>query len=235
MVEIRVLTCKARNCEPLIEGLKKANFTVRSFRDESDYYKLPKRNPDRLMGSVENFMKLISDEELPEDNHDFIVMVEDDIEIADGLPQALPEILKNIPEKTIVYGFAMRGKYVLQDSFMEDWEAKGKPHVFKDKSPFTTQITIIPKKFHRLIENEQKYVDGGVLRRMGKVKPYDILLRDIEDMFGFSRMVIMPNLCEHLSSSDGVINSTPNRTSLYYDKGYDFSDIDWGKEFNENL
>ena len=235
MVEIRVLSCKERNCEPLIEGLKKANFTVRVFRDESDYYKLPKTDPDRLLGSVENFMKLISDEELPEDNHGFIVMVEDDIEIADGLPQALPEILKNIPEKTIVYGFAMRGKYVLRAGFKKDWEALGRPHVFKDKTPFTTQMTIVPKMFHRLVENEQKYVDGGVFRIRGGVKPYDVILRDIGDMFGFSRMVIMPNLCEHLSSTDGVLNADPKRTSLYYDKGYDFSSVDWRKEFNENL
>lgn len=237
MIEVRVLACKNRDYKPLQEWLEKHSIQVKVFEDTTDNYKLPVGNPDRLKGSIMNCRRLLADEDVPEDNQGYIVMVEDDIKPIENLEQTLREILKAIPQRSIVFGMIMANSH--SKDILEKWEKDGRPAIIAPNEIFTTQLTIVPRLFGRLIETEAKS-QGGFIKHRGKTAPLDTMINNVAKTYNFKKYAIMPNLVEHDVIAKPVLNqdrSNKARHSVMFDGDYDYSKVNWKEEFMryENL
>lgn len=231
MIEVRVLTCKNRDEKPLLEWLKNHSIQARVFEDTTDNYLLPVGNPDRLKGAIMNYRKLLSDENVPEDNHDFIVMVEDDITPVESLEPTLRAILAEMPRKSVLFGMIMANSH--SKDILEKWEKDGRPAIIAPNEIFTTQLTIVPKTFGRLVELEAKY-QGGFIRYRKKIAPYDTMTHIVAETYGLKQMAVMPNLVEHDIGMKPILNqdrSNKARHSIMFDRDFDYKNIDWRKEF----
>lgn len=237
MIEVRILACKNRDYKPLQEWLEKHSIQVKVFEDTTDNYKLPVGNPDRLKGSIMNCRRLLADEDVPEDNQGYIVMVEDDIKPIENLEPTLREILKAIPQRSIVFGMVMEFKG--GEDVVGNWKAKGEPNVIELGRELTTQLTIVPRLFGRLIETEAKS-QGGFIKHRGKTAPLDTMINNVAKTYNFKKYAIMPNLVEHDVIAKPVLNqdrSNKARHSVMFDGDYDYSKVNWKEEFMryENL
>ena len=229
MLEVRVMSHKSRDCHQLVNMLRSCGIMVRVFTDTSDYYLLDKKDENRMKGAIDNYTRIISDESLPEDNHGFIVVCEDDISIAKEFKAGLVGILDNVRAKTVVSGFAME-RYALRSNYMSEWEKAGKPVVYNHNDNYTTQLTILPAQFHKLLEAERKYTKDGYIRERGRLTPYDRMTAIICERYGLTQMCIMPNLVEH-EEPRGILNREQARMSADYIYDYPFDKVNWREEF----
>lgn len=235
MIQIRIMGHKRRNHDELANTLKRMGFEIKEYIDTSDDYQLENNMADRHKGASENLVRMITDPELPDDNHGMIIMAEDDIIPCDNFHEVVKGFIEQAPLDKLYAGFEMRSNAHPKQF--------GQAERISPVGFLNTQLWFMPLKlaqdFNKWRKKYNQCHDGLLWwdcpKKLGKqVAPTDVFVNKFATENKITRLCIYPNIAQHrkvesLCDNKWVGTSGVERSSVWFEPHFRYKNVKWAK------